>query len=223
MKVVVTAYLLDMVSLLLPDDVRRALLSILYMWSGDYRMSSIMNRSGKKIHSRDIAMSTYEAGENMVIVEGELKEKRLRDYFLLSGEKKPSGILHNMIIRLLLEGPELIIRDIEVEMPGIPREECAELVDSLEPVKGLSITAGFTKRAKELAGGTRGCHHLLTLLLSMAPAAVQGYWSLRATRPVSADLEARRSHARYLPLNSCRVWREDGPLVRKIRKELLAD
>lgn len=186
-------------------------------------MSSIMKRSGDKIHSREITMSTYEAGENAVIVEGELMEKRLRDYFLLSGEKRPSGVLHNMIIRLLLEGPELIIREIEVEMPGIPREECAELVNSLEPVKGLSISSGFTKKAKELAGGVRGCHHLLTLLLSMAPAAVQGYWSLRASRPVPADRESRKRHAAYLPLNSCRVWREDGPLVQKIRKELLAD
>ncbi len=184
-------------------------------------MSSIMEKSGKRIHTRNIIMSTYEAGENRVIVEGELIEKRLHEYYLLSGEKRSPGILHNMIIRLLLEGPDLVIKEIEVEMPGIPREECSELVTSLRPVLGLSISSGFTRKAKELAGGTSGCHHLLTLLLSMAPAAVQGYWTHRASKPVSTDSEARARHAKYLPINSCRVWREDGPLVRKIREELL--
>lgn len=186
-------------------------------------MSAIMSKSGRRIHSRDIVMSTYDAGENAIIVEGELMEKRLQEYYLMSGEKRPSGVLHNMIIRFIAEGPELVIRDIEVEMPGIPREECAELVDSLKPAVGLSISSGFTRKVKELAGGTKGCHHLLTLLLSMAPAAVQGYWTSRASRPVSTDRKARRSHLKYMPLNSCRVWREDGPLVKRIREELQAD
>ncbi len=185
-------------------------------------MSTLMQKSGSRIHSRDIAISTYEADADHIIVEGELMEKRLLDYYLLSGEKKPAGTLHNMIIRLLLQGPDLIIKEIEVEMPGIPREECGKLVNSLEPVVGLSISTGFTKKVKELAGGIKGCHHLLTLLVTMAPAAVQGYWAHRASKPVSADAGTRAKHAKYLPLNTCRVWREDGPLVRKIREEILA-
>ncbi len=183
-------------------------------------MSSLLEKVGKKIHSRDITMSTYVAGDDQIIVHGELMEKRLDTYYLLSGEERPAGVLHNMIINLLLEGPELIIKEIEVEMPGIPREECIQLTGSLEPVIGLSISTGFTKKAKELAGGIKGCHHLLTLLLSMAPAAVQGYWAYRATKAIATDRNARARHLKYLPLNSCRVWREDGPLVRKIREEL---
>ncbi|HSV96562.1 MAG TPA: DUF2889 domain-containing protein [Spirochaetota bacterium] len=183
-------------------------------------MSALMQKAGNRIHSRDIIMSTWAAGDNQIIIEGELMEKRLNDYYLLSGEKRPAGVLHNMILRLLLEGPELVIRELEVEMPGIPREECGELLRSLDPVIGLSISSGFTQRVKSLVGGVNGCHHLLTLLLAMAPAAVQGYWTHRASRPIPTDREARAKHAKYLPINSCRVWREDGPLVRKIREEL---
>mgnify|MGYP002682578381 CR=1 FL=1 len=53
-------------------------------------------------------MSTYDAGENAIIVEGELMEKRLQEYYLMSGEKRPSGVLHNMIIRFIAEGPEQV-------------------------------------------------------------------------------------------------------------------
>ena len=68
-------------------------------------MSAIMSKSGRRIHSRDIVMSTYDAGENAIIVEGELMEKRLQEYYLMSGEKRPSGVLHNMIIRFIAEAP----------------------------------------------------------------------------------------------------------------------
>jgi len=183
-------------------------------------MSSLKDLALEKIHTREISVATFLAGEDRIVVEGSLLDTRLRDYYLFTGEKKPSGVLHHLIIRLLLEGPALLIRDLEVEMPGIPREGCIELKGSLSPVIGLSISSGFTGKVKTLVGGIKGCFHLMSLLLAMAPAAVQGYWSCRALKPMPKNAIPAADRIKMMPVNSCRVWSEDGPLMQRIREEL---
>ncbi len=179
-----------------------------------------MDLARQKVHSRDIGISTFEAGDDRIIVEGHLVESRLKDYYLFTGEKKEAGVLHHMIVRLLIEGPKLIIREVEVEMPGVPREGCSELSGSLADIVGLSISSGFTGKVKSIAGGVKGCFHLMSLLLAMAPAAVQGYWSFKASRPMSPNPVPASEQIKLFPVNSCRVWREDGPLMRRIREKL---
>jgi hypothetical protein len=186
-------------------------------------MGGLKDRITDKVHTRDISISTHPQEDDTVILEGILIDRRLRDYFLFTGEQKSAGIIHHMIIRLLLKGPRLEILDVEVEMPGIPREECGALSESLKPIIGLTITAGFTTRVKEMIGGVKGCFHLQTLVLAMAPAAVQGYWSNRMTKPIDKNSISRQDRIKFLPVNSCGVWRADGPLVHRIRKELEID
>lgn len=181
-------------------------------------MSRLMEMAGDKVHSRDISISTHPADNDCVVVEGVLLEKRLKEYYLLTGEKKPANVLHHMVLRMLLEGPTLIIREVEVEMPGVPRDACLEMRESLAPIVGLSITSGFTGTVRRLVGGVKGCFHLTSLLLAMAPAAVQGYWSNRASKPTFGESKSPE-RLKQLPLNTCYVWREDGPLVEKIKKE----
>lgn len=181
-------------------------------------MSSLMEKAGEKIHTRDINIATYIAGEDHVIVEGALIDNRLREFYLLTGEKRPPCVLHHLIIRLLLQGRKLEIKEIEVEMPGVPREECLELKDSLNPILGLSISSGFTARVVSIMGGTRGCFHLRTLLLSMAQAAVQGYMTARMLKKVDAGSIPQSERLKYLPVDTCRVWRKDGPLIQRIIK-----
>ena len=118
-----------------------------------------------------------------------------------------------MIIRIDVKGPDLVIEDIEVEMPTIPHDACIETPESLEPIKGMPIASGFTTKVKDLVGGVKGCCHLFALLTAMAPAAVQGAWSAMAREPIDPEV--------YMPMalgrvkNTCWVWREDGPLMQE--------
>ena len=121
-----------------------------------------------------------------------------------------------MIIRMEVRGPKLIIEDIDVEMPTVPRQECLETLDSLMPLKGLPIVSGFTNRVKDLVGGVKGCAHLVALIAAMAPAAVQGAWAAMTSKP--------RDPATFLPgaveriKDTCRIWRSDGPMMKDIQK-----
>ena len=169
----------------------------------------------KKIHTRRIDMATYEHGNQSIIVEGTLHDERLMDSFLPIGQKVPPGTIHHMVIRLQVGPPGLVIQDIDVEMPTAPRNECQGARDSLQPLIGMPIVAGFTARVKELVGGAKGCAHLVALLSTMAPAAVQGAWAAMSRKPIDP---------KHLPTeidrikNTCMLWRTDGPFMREYEK-----
>jgi len=172
-----------------------------------------MKAKGQKIHTRQIDIATYSGASDSIIVEGILRDERLLDTYRPTGEIYPPGTIHHMIIRIEVKGPQLVIEDIEVEMPTIPHDVCIETLESLAPIKGMPIVSGFTAKVKDLVGGVKGCCHLLALLTAMAPAAVQGAWSAIAREPIDPEI--------YMPMalgrvkNTCWVWRENGPLMQE--------
>jgi len=174
---------------------------------------SLKERCGEKVHVRSVEVSTYECKGEGIIVEGILKDNRLKPYYLITGDSHPPGTIHHMVIRLMV-GEHLLIKKIEVEMPSTPHPDCIETVNSLKEIEGLYIAPGFSAKVKKITGGIKGCTHLTTLLLVMAPAAVQGYWSNMARKPFDGKL-TRESMEKYLT-DTCYTWRKDGPLMMKL-------
>jgi hypothetical protein len=176
-------------------------------------MKRIKPASTGRVHSRSLDIATYPYVEGKLVVEGVLKDERFYKSHLMTGETRPPGILHHMIIRMVVAGPDLVIEDIEAELPQTPRDECQETYDSLKPVIGMSISAGFTNRVKTVLGGPVSCSHLVALLNSMASAAVQGFWSEIVRQPYNPEDFSEK--AMEVVLNTCHVWRSDGPAVRE--------
>jgi hypothetical protein len=172
----------------------------------------------QKIHTRNIHVAIYACQDDAIVVEGQLKDDRLIDSYRSGGDVILPGVVHNMIIRMKVRGPELIIEDIDVEMPTVPNDGCLETRRSLEPIKGMSIVSGFTVKVKELVGGAKGCAHLVALLMAMAPAAVQGAWSAATRRP--GDSQALKTYSMGRLKNTCYVWRSDGPAFAKYKQSL---
>ena len=106
-----------------------------------------------------------------------------------------------------------------MKIPGAPYDDiCREMENCLDEIKGLVIAPGFTSKVRKIAGGIKGCVHLTTLLLSMAPAALQGYWvfiSRKRHGSEDSDLDIKN----YL-VGSCWAWRKDGPLIKSLEKEI---
>jgi hypothetical protein len=183
-------------------------------------MSGLMDMAGDKAHERTITIATYPAREGRAVVEGRLVDRRLKDNYLLTGEKRPAGEIHHMIVRLLVDTAGLTIEDVEVEMVTVPRDECEQVRNSLDAIKGEKIAKGFTNRMKSLLGGTKSCTHLVALLIAMGPAALQGVFSSRAQKPIDLPaMLADHSRVKFFMktmLNTCYVWREDGPELKKL-------
>jgi Protein of unknown function (DUF2889) len=125
----------------------------------------------EKIHNRNLNISSYIIDDEHVLITGEFKERNLITVYERSGETIEPNVFHHMQIQLLVKITELKIVDIHAEIPGAPHDNvCREIKNSLDDIKGLNIAPGFTSKIKKIAGGIKGCVHLTTLLLSMAPA-----------------------------------------------------
>jgi hypothetical protein len=175
------------------------------------------SHKGKKIHTRNMEISTYEYDEKHIVVEGKLKEDILIPIYI-SGKKRQPHTIHHMVIQMFIECSSLTIKDIKVEMPGIPYDECMETTDSLDGVKGLKIAPGFTSKVIKILGENKRCLHLKTLLLAIAPTVMQGYWTFNARKPrggvVSPDVLDN-----YL-IDTCWVWRKDGSRSKHLMKKI---
>ncbi len=171
----------------------------------------------EKVHTRDLSITTYAAYPHSFLIEGRLHDLCMFERYSLAGGKRPAGSLHEMIVRMRLSG-SLVIDSIEAEMPVVPMPECLKAMDSLKPLEGISIKSGFTLKVKELVGGPKGCAHLVSLVLAMASAAVQGAWS--AVSRNKETIEAYKSRVADVLVDTCIVWKKDGPRVSEYEKLL---
>jgi len=82
----------------------------------------------------------------------------------------------------------------------------------------LTITKGFTAKVKKMTGGIKGCTHLVELILAMAPATIQGYATYQSRKEVVFNPNRAKMILGFL-VNTCLVWREDGPFVEMFKKK----
>lgn len=175
-------------------------------------------QKGERIHTRNISVTTYECTDGGILVEGILKDDRLKPYYRLSGEKHDPHTVHHLIIRMLVNGPPLTISAVEAEMPGVPQEACPETKQSIKILEGWRIEPGFTEKAKNTLGGREGCVHLTALVMAMAPAAVQGFWANHSRKPLPKEISSDIVD-QYL-IDTCWVWRREGPLAQELLKRV---
>jgi len=99
--------------------------------------------ANKPIHKRLLDLSTYSIDENHIIVEGHLKDDRIKPTYDIEGKIEEPGVIHDMLIRILVGGTPLSILDAEAEMIGIPNELCPSTLDRIKKIIGLNIKGGF--------------------------------------------------------------------------------
>lgn len=182
-------------------------------------MGDLKRFKKEAVHTRTITTMTYTVDEDNVLVEGVLRDDRLKEACgLSSGERKSPGVVHNLTIRLLINSRELRIEDVEVELNQVPHEDCRETRESLNALVGHKIEPGFSMWVRNTFGGPRGCAHLNALLLAMSSAAVQGLWTHWASLSGSSqNVRSWVSDSQYL-IDTCWPWRKDGPRAREFRE-----
>ena len=99
----------------------------------------------------------------------------------------------------------------------LTHQECPEAIPSFAKLEGMRIAPGFTSKVRNIIGGPKGCAHLSGLLMAMASAALQGLWTYQA-RERQRDNDINEIASDYL-VNTCWVWRQDGPLVKSLSRE----
>ena len=74
---------------------------------------------------------------------------------LLQDRDTPAGSpLHHILVRLVID-EHLLVHDAGAALGASPFDVCRGAADTLAPLKGLRIGAGWNKRVRELLGGRR--------------------------------------------------------------------
>jgi len=165
------------------------------------------------VHSREISIRTFDLGDHSILVEGSLIDHRHRPWPDEASEVPK--LVHHMTIRLKVKGPGMLIEQAEATMPHHPREECPVVLPWIRDLEGLRITQGFSMKVKKAIGGTKGCAHLTSLVTAMGPSVVHGY---RAAYGMESERMGLQDEAIRNVINTCYLWREDGPLVKGLQE-----
>lgn len=169
------------------------------------------------IHTRTITVNCYETDGERLVVEGSLTDERHCPYVLHAlNQRRDPGLMHQMMLTMELTIPQLQILDLSAEMPVIPDMGCSDVKRAVQKLVGCRIQPGFTTQVRAVLGKASGCIHLTNLILTMGSAAVQGLWSyFSRSREGGAALSQFVEDGSIL-LDSCYMWRKDGPFVRNI-------
>lgn len=170
----------------------------------------------KRLHVRQIKIEAFEIEPRKLLLIGHLDDERPLGFRAASGYNMGPGIIHDMTLELEVSLPDFTITAARASMPQIPHGNCKDIVPSIEALVGVKVVGGFTAEVKRRLGGSRGCAHLVSLLLAMSPIAVQGS---SATIHADSSPEDMAIRARHL-MNSCHMWSADGFFAKSMREHM---
>jgi hypothetical protein len=168
------------------------------------------------VHERRITLRTYPVNDNEVVVEGWLRDERLVQGYFWDGNVRSPDVVHHIGVWLLVGGWPLRILDADAEMKRVPQELCPTVRDTVKKVVGLTIESGFSGRVLDRLGRVEGCTHMSYLVMAMGPAAVHGYWTHKSRKKRSVPRSMDDFPGLNALVNSCMLWREGGPLLKKL-------
>lgn len=172
----------------------------------------------KLVHVRQIRVEAFDIGDNKLLIRGFLEDDRPLGVRKLLGGIRPPGILHGLRLDMIVSMLDTTIIEVEASMPNAPMELCYGVLPEFQKLVGLTIASGFNHEVKRLLGGSHSCAHFVSLIQAMAPVALQGHSAALGTREqpeTDSELWSRAEHV----INTCRVWAEDGPLARQVKRE----
>jgi hypothetical protein len=175
---------------------------------------------GVPVHERKMDFRTYPLEDGRLIVEGWLRDEQLVPGYYWDGNARPERVVHSMGARLLVEGWPPAILEVEAEMDVIPHEACPTAMESVKEIIGLSISSGYSEEIRRRLGGPKGCAHLTHLITALGPAVLHGYWTQKSRTPPQVPKSLDEIAGLSILINSCRLWSEDGPFLRKIKETL---
>lgn len=157
--------------------------------------------------TREITLKTRPGKTGRIVIVASLRDHRLDEP------------LHYIDVEAEVGIADGTVHAIRGEMPHIPHEDCRLALKRLELLLGERIVPGFSDLVRGVVGSSEGCTHLSVLVMNLGNVSVQGRAAY--ARSLLGEEEARRMIALQaaelgLP-GSCVTWREDGPIMRRIK------
>lgn len=175
------------------------------------------------IHTRTISLSTHVHREQGLIVHGVLQDNRRIPIVDILGRPKAPGIIHHMTATLNIAADPLRIVKAEAEMLTVPTEVCPQTLDRIQGLEGLEVKPGFSRRVKDIVGGCEGCIHMCSLITAMGTEMVHGWLTEKRSHSQEGVVDLQGIKENMFLIDSCRIWKKDGPRVREVRRAMAED
>jgi hypothetical protein len=166
----------------------------------------------REIHHRQIDLRFFQRSDGLFEVEGRLVDRKTHPFRrVLHEHDTPAGTpLHDIVVRLVVD-ESLLVHDATAELAASPFEVCRGAANTLAPLKGLRIGAGWNKRVRELLGGAASCTHIMEMLGPMATTAYQGVAPQRLARMTQQGNDAYKSK-----IDSCYAYASHREVVARL-------
>ena len=170
------------------------------------------NVERKELHHRQLDLRFFQRSDGLFEVEGRLLDRKTLPFRrLLHESDTPAGApLHDILVRLIVD-ESLLIHDASATLAASPFDLCRGAANTLAPLKGLRIGAGWNKRVRELLGGAASCTHIVEMLGPMATTAFQGLAPQRLARMTQHGNDERKSK-----IDSCYAYGRNGEVVARL-------
>lgn len=166
----------------------------------------------QELHHRQIDLRFFQRSDGLYEVEGHLVDRKTLPFRrLLHDRDMPAGAaLHDILVRLVVDD-SLLVHDASATMSATPFGICPEAANTLAPLKGLRIGAGWNKRVRELLGGSASCTHIVEILGPMATTVHQGLAPQRLARMTQASSNEQQSK-----VDSCYAYGREREVVARL-------
>jgi hypothetical protein len=175
-----------------------------------------MNVERTELHHRRIDLRFFQRSDALFEIEGQLIDRKTHPFRrLLQDADTPAGTaLHDIVVRLVID-ESMLVHEASATLAASPFELCRGATDTLAPLKGLRIGAGWNKRVRELLGGAASCTHIVELLGPMATTAFQGLAPQRLARLTQQGNDEHRSK-----VDSCYSYASHREVVARLWPDL---
>ncbi|MDP6980860.1 MAG: DUF2889 domain-containing protein [Myxococcota bacterium] len=162
--------------------------------------------TGVPLHTRSLTIVAALRGDGRWDVRGDIIDLRKCGFVPMTQDVQPSGIIHHMTIKQVVDPNSLRIDSLEVAQPHVAidasertsGECCRDPSPRLQALQGEVMDEHFGRKLSSEFGGALGCSHLLTLFFGMAAA---------IPRAVMHEEEVARRHREKRHVGERLFWR----------------
>ena len=166
-----------------------------------------------ELHHRKIDLRFYKRTDGLYEVEGQLIDAKSHPFRRkLQNEDLPPGEpIHDITVTLVIDA-EMRVLDARARMRTTPFDICTGAEQTLAPLTGLHIGAGWNREVRQLLKGAACCTHIVELLGPMATTAYQGL----APERLAAFDDPANEHLRRARVNSCYAYADNRAVVAQL-------
>jgi hypothetical protein len=131
----------------------------------------------RRLHLRRISLDGFKREDGLWDIEARLTDTKDHDYPLSSGLRLAGEAVHDMWVRVTIDG-QFNIKEAVASADSVPYPGgCDTIAPDYSRLAGLNLARGFRRKVGEMFETVRGCSHITELLHSLPTAALQTFAS----------------------------------------------